>query len=154
MEEQEMFRRLRRDKEKGFTLIELLIVMALLGVLVAVLLPKYQDLTPEAKIAATQANLETMRSAVLLYAAKYQVLPDSIGALTPEFLRKVPTLKISGSSTEVFGPMPGTPGAGGNWYYDPDTGEVKVGINAVGGSPPKMDDFISGYTGTANPWEW
>ena len=47
-----MLRRLahREKGEKGFTLIELLIVMALLGVLVAVLLPKYQDLTPEVKI--------------------------------------------------------------------------------------------------------
>ncbi len=150
-----MFRKLSRDEEKGFTLIELLIVMALLGVLVAVLLPKYQDLTPEAKIASTQANLETIRSAVLLHAAKYQFLPSNIDTLAPEFLRKVPVLKISGSTTVTVGTMPGSPGGStGDWYYDPATGEVKVGINAVGGSAPKMDDFIGSYTGTADPWEW
>ncbi len=150
-----MFRKLSRNEEKGFTLIELLIVMALLGVLVAVLLPKYQDLTPEAKIASTQANLETIRSAVLLYAAKYQTLPASVDTLAPEFLRKVPVLKISGSSSVTVGTMPSDPGGTtGDWYYDPASGEVKVGVNAVGGSSPKMDDFITSYTGTVNPWGW
>lgn len=150
-----MFRKLSRNDEKGFTLIELLIVMALLGVLVAVLLPKYQDLTPEAKIASTQANLETIRSAVLLHAAKYQFLPSNIDTLAPEFLRKVPVLKISGSTSVTVGTIPGSPGGTtGDWYYDPVSGEVKVGINAVGENSPNMVDFISSYTGTANPWGW
>lgn len=150
-----MFRKLSRNDEKGFTLIELLIVMALLGVLVAVLLPKYQDLTPEAKIASTQANLETIRSAVLLHAAKHQVLPATIITLVPEFLRKVPVLKISESSAVIVGDMPSSPGGTtGDWYYDPTTGEVKVGINVAGGDTPEMNDFISSYSGTANPWSW
>jgi prepilin-type N-terminal cleavage/methylation domain-containing protein len=95
-----MFSRNRR--EEGFTLIELLIVMALLGVLVAVLLPKYQDLTPEAKIAATQANLDNVRSAVLLYQAKHPNSPNptSWAALVSEgFLRKIPVNKILMSGT-------------------------------------------------------
>ena len=150
-----MFKRFNRKEEKGFTLIELLIVMALLGVLVAVLLPKYQDLTPEAKITASQANLDAVRSAVLLYAAKYQALPDSIGAIIPDFLRKVPVLKISGRNNVVNGTMPGSPAAGGNWYYDPGTGEVRVGITGPGGADPNIDFFIKNYSGSANPWlEW
>ncbi len=149
-----MFKRFNRKEEKGFTLIELLIVMALLGVLVAVLLPKYQDLTPEAKIAASQANLDAARSAVLLYAAKYQALPDTFGAVIPEFLRKVPVLKISNSTTVVSGTIPGSPAAGGNWYYDPGSGEVRVGITGIGGTDPNIDFFIN-YSGSVNPWlEW
>ena len=50
-----------RHSERGFTLIELLIVMALLGILVAILLPRYQDLTPEAKIAARSMILANSR---------------------------------------------------------------------------------------------
>ncbi len=152
-----MFKRFNRKEEKGFTLIELLIVMALLGVLVAVLLPKYQDLTPEAKIAASQANLDAVRSAVLLYAAKYQALPDSIGAIVPEFLRKVPVLKISGSTTvQPVASMPANPSsATGDWYYCASTGEVRVGVNAVAGTIP-ITGFsgFANYTGPADPWSW
>ena len=89
----------RKEGEKGFTLIELLIVMALLGVLVAVLLPKYQDLTPEAKIAATQQHLESLRSAVLLYTSKNYstIYPPALDSLvTKGFIRKMPEVKISG----------------------------------------------------------
>jgi len=152
-----MFKRFSRKEEKGFTLIELLIVMALLGVLVAVLLPKYQDLTPEAKIAASQANLDAVRSAVLLYAAKYQALPDSIAAIVPEFLRKVPVIKISGSTgVRLVNPMPANPSsATGDWYYCAATGEVRVGINGVGGAVD-ITTFtgFTNYTGNADPWNW
>jgi len=152
-----MFKRFNRKEEKGFTLIELLIVMALLGVLVAVLLPKYQDLTPEAKIAATQANLDAFRSAVLLYAAKYQALPDTIGAVIPEFLRKVPVLKISGSTTiQAVASMPANPSsATGDWYYCALTGEVRVGINVVDGTI-SIDTFqgFANNKGPADPWSW
>jgi prepilin-type N-terminal cleavage/methylation domain-containing protein len=148
-----MFKKVNRREEKGFTLIELLIVMALLGVLVAVLLPKYQDLTPEAKIAATQQNLESMRSAVLLYAAKYPSPgpPPALDSLvTRNFLRKIPTLKISGSTNVVTGTLPGSPSANGDWYYDPSTGEVRVGITNA-----QMSTHLTNYSGPADPWnDW
>lgn len=157
-----MFSKVSR-REKGFTLIELLIVMALLGVLVAVLLPKYQDLTPEAKIAATQQNLESLRSAVLLYAAKYPP-PDGTGPpayldslVTRGFIRKLPECKISGSSLVVTGPIPSQPAdALGKWYYNPSTGEVRVGIMGVGGAAVPITGFtgFTNYTGPQNPWEW
>jgi general secretion pathway protein G len=140
----------RKEGEKGFTLIELLIVMALLGVLVAVLLPKYQDLTPEAKIAATQQHLETLRSAVLLYTSKnynpvFPPHPDSL--ISRQFLRRMPEIKISGSSDVTVGAMPGASTNSGKWLYDPATGEVRVDISNIA-------TFITSYTGTVNPFEW
>jgi general secretion pathway protein G len=141
----------RKEGEKGFTLIELLIVMALLGVLVAVLLPKYQDLTPEAKIAATQQHLESLRSAVLLYTSKNYttVYPPAIDSLvTKGFIRKIPEVKISGSTAvTVVTTTPGSSSDTGGWVYNKANGDVRVDISDI-------SSFITGYTGTVNPWEW
>jgi prepilin-type N-terminal cleavage/methylation domain-containing protein len=146
-----MFRRKRED-QRGFTLIELLIVMALLGVLVAVLLPKYQDLTPEAKIAATQQNLETLRSSVLIYAARHPEvgIPDSLGVVVAEGLvRKMPTEKISGLSTVITSTEAAMSctNAGG-WLYASDTGLVMANVNNI-------VTFIPNYNGAVNPYaDW
>lgn len=53
---------------QGFTLVELIVVIAILGILVAVAIPKYVDLTTQAKKAHDQGIVAGLRSAtVLLY---------------------------------------------------------------------------------------
>ncbi len=51
-----------KKKERGFTLIEVVIVMVILGILAVVAIPKFVDLTTNAKISATQGTLGTIRS--------------------------------------------------------------------------------------------
>lgn len=48
---------------KGFTLIELVIVLVLLGILIAVALPKYQDLSGSAMNASSTAAVDAVTSA-------------------------------------------------------------------------------------------
>lgn len=53
-----------RKRNKGFTLAELLIVVAIIGVLVAISIPIYSGLAQKARLAANQANAREAYAAV------------------------------------------------------------------------------------------
>ncbi len=55
---------------KGFTLIELMIVVAIVGILAAIAVPKFADLVRKANEGATKGNLGAIRSAVTIYYAE------------------------------------------------------------------------------------
>ena len=54
-------------RSKGFTLIELMIVVAIIGILAAVAIPKFADLVTKSKEAAVKGSLGAVRSAVSIY---------------------------------------------------------------------------------------
>jgi type IV pilus assembly protein PilA len=58
------FRKQFRYGEKGFTLIELLIVIAVLGVLAAVVIPNVSRFTKSGQKAAAMQEMETLQTAV------------------------------------------------------------------------------------------
>lgn len=56
-------------KRKAFTLIELMIVVAIIGILAAIAVPKFAELIDKSKEGYTKGALSTVRSAISVYYA-------------------------------------------------------------------------------------
>lgn len=73
-------------RKKAFTLIEILIVIAVLGILAALVVPQFQDYSQKAKESNAKANLKILRGAIGRYAAQHNGVPPGYlnGTLLPK----------------------------------------------------------------------
>jgi general secretion pathway protein G len=69
--------RRKRHVRKSFTLVELLIVIVIIGILAAVAMPQFGDASQDAKLAALDQNLATVRSAIELYHYQHGSYPGT-----------------------------------------------------------------------------
>lgn len=117
-------------RRNGFTLIELMIVVAIIGILSAVALPRFADLLRKSRDGATRGNLGTLRSAINVYYADMEgVYPTDMASLVPKYMKEIPSAKVGPYHVPSDGICTiddtgawvacyeGTGGTGGEWIW-------------------------------------
>lgn len=136
---------MRKRNQTGFTLIELVIIIAVLGILAAVAIPKYANITAESKEASARGALGGLRSGITIFYANKAVTtgtaawPTVADVTTPGTVmeQSVPANPYqhpdSAADSVVTGVTKGTVvGTRGGWAYNAATGEIWPNTEVVG----------------------
>lgn len=108
----------KRKKEEGFTLIELIVVVAILGFLMAIAIPRYMTAREMAAANATKANLHSLASALEVYLAENPeaTLPANDDVFWEAIKTYVPTKPVPPKGESYVYSRTGT----GYIIYDPN----------------------------------
>jgi prepilin-type N-terminal cleavage/methylation domain-containing protein len=138
----------KNRKEHGFTLIELMIVVAIIGILAALALPKFAQLVEKSREAATKGNMNAMRSAISIYYGDSEgiyptYLETSSLYLFSKFMEKIPPVKATHAGVGI-GTVESPSGTdivhtddeaivatNIGWLYNSNTGRIFVNSSAT-----------------------
>lgn len=135
----------RKFVSRGFTLVEILIVVVILGILAAIVVPKFTDASTTAKRSNVVAQLKTIRAQLELYKLQHNdeyptvaqmftnltseteadgTAGDSSGNEAGPYLQEAPANAFTGGATVAADNS-------GDWAYNEDTGEIRAVLTAA-----------------------
>lgn len=136
---------MEKSNYSGFTLIELVIIIVILGILAAIAIPKYKDISSDAREAACRGALGALRSGITIFYANqavqtgYASWPPVDSLITPGIVMEVQIPpnpycdKNSAPDSIVAGVTRGVVvGTRGGWAYNPTTGEIWPNTDVAG----------------------
>lgn len=121
---------------KGFTLIELIVVIAILGILAAILIPQFGGFQEKARQKAVLAEARTLATAIDAYKAETSNYPDSKTDLEG-FVNKA---SVPGDMSEI--------GAMGGFTYTSITEKDNSGNFIIAGRSSAGSKLLCPFTGS------
>jgi general secretion pathway protein G len=119
---------MNKNRVKGFTLIEVLVVVAILGILAAIVVPKLMDRPDEARRVAAKADIASLVSALKLYRLDNGFYPSTdqgLGALVQR--PTTPPVPNNWKQGGYLDRLPKDPWGGDYQYLQPGVrGEIDV----------------------------
>ncbi|HVE11809.1 MAG TPA: type II secretion system protein [Elusimicrobiota bacterium] len=121
-----------KSAKRGFTLIELMIVVAIIGILAAIAIPKFAELIRKSNEGASKGNLGSIRSALSIYYGDMEgQYPTDLMTLTNngKYLATMPNAKAPNyhnDTSSVVGQVSANDGAG--WSYNNTTTDANFGV--------------------------
>ena len=145
-----------KQLRKGFTLIELMIVVAIIGILAAIAIPKFADLINKAKEGSTKGALSSVRSAIQVYYGDNEgwFPADSLACITlnAKYIAEIPLAKMPGTghgdSRTVAVAFADSPG----WMYYNDTTAATTWGNFIVNCTHEDIKGRADTVGAATPW--
>ena len=131
-----------RLKTKGFTLIELMIVVAIIGILAAIAIPRFAQMLEKSREGSTKGNLGSIKSAAsIYYGDNGGFWPTTMNTLSTyafsKYLDNIFPVKVTGyfvaGATSPYGNLVTMTtgaqvptGSSSGWLYDSNYGNVFI----------------------------
>jgi general secretion pathway protein G len=141
--------------QKGFTLIELLIVVAIIGIIVAIAIPNLLNAIQRAKQKRSMADIRSIGTAAETYAIDFNRYPSAAGFTVPSGAFLPTTTVGAGNFANLVQPtyikvLPLKDGWANYFFYEAANGAQDYALSSSGKNGAQDSSIVGGPTSDFN----